>query len=79
MYIAGLIGAALICCGYFMLEKGKWKPHDWRYLTINLVGGAGLIASLMSPFHIGNLGPIILQVIMMGISLYGFRKAARKK
>ncbi len=78
MYIVGLIGAVLVCIGYFLLEKGKVKPHSYRYLTINVIGGVCLLAALFSPFQMSNIGPAILQTIMIGISIYGFFKAGKK-
>ncbi len=79
MYIIGLIGAVLICIGYFLLEKKKLKAHDFKYLTLNLIGGVCLLVALFSPFQTNNIGPIILQLVMIGISLYGFNKAKKSK
>ncbi len=79
MYIIGLIGAALVCISYFMLQRGIWAPHSYRYLSMNLVASACLLASLLFPFEKNNLGPAIVQSMMIAISLYGFTLAWKEK
>lgn len=79
MYIFGLIGAVLICLAYFLLQKGFFKPHSYTYLSLNSAGSVCLIVSLAFPFQMGNLGAIIVQCVMIGISIYGFTKASSVK
>jgi hypothetical protein len=78
MYIIGLIGAALVCVSYFMLQRGAWKPHSYIYLGCNLSASICLLASLIFPFEKNNLGPAIVQSMMIAISLYGFMLALKE-
>ncbi len=72
----GYAGAGLLVIAYFLNQRGALPSQDWRYPALNLLGSAGLMASLAwEP----NLPSIVIELFWLSISLYGVRRNLRSR
>lgn len=73
--IAGIIGSVLIVAAYGyanMAKAVRWLPYN----IVNFMGAALLTASLIVHF---NLAALLLEIVWMGIALYGIWKAMKDR
>jgi predicted membrane protein len=71
----GLVGVVLILVSYFLLQMHKWSNRSLSYSMVNLIGSVLILLSLMVHF---NLASVIIEIMWIGISLYGVMKALRR-
>jgi len=70
----GYGGAGLLVIAYFLNQRGTLPSQNWRFPALNLLGSAGLMASLVwEP----NLPSIVIELFWFSISLYGMRRNLR--
>ncbi|MBS0559480.1 MAG: hypothetical protein JSR21_05445 [Proteobacteria bacterium] len=70
----GYGGAGLLVIAYFLNQRGTLLSQDWRFPALNLLGSAGLMASLVwEP----NLPSIVIELFWFSISLYGMQRNLR--
>ena len=69
--IAGNVGVAMMVLAYLLLQTGKLRMNDLRYLLMNTIGAALVLISLLYSF---NLSAFLVEVFWLLISLYGLIK-----
>lgn len=69
--VIGVAGMGMILLAYFLLQRGVVRGHDLRYLLLNLGGSLGMLASVITAW---NLPTFLLQLVWIGISLYGIAR-----
>ncbi|MBN8716561.1 CBU_0592 family membrane protein [Thermomonas sp.] len=67
----GLAGTALIVLSYFLLQAGRLHGNRLPYQLMNLLGAAGVLASLWGSF---NISVFLLEATWAAISLYGIAR-----
>lgn len=67
--LIGFIGVFLVLFAYFLLQNQKVSFDDYSYLSLNAVGAALLLISLVFKF---NPASFLIECCWLGISLYGF-------
>ena len=69
--IAGNVGVAMMVLAYLLLQTGKLRMNDLRYLLMNIIGAALVLISLLYSF---NLSAFLVEVFWLLISLFGLIK-----
>jgi hypothetical protein len=69
--IIGIVGVSFIIMSYFLLQHGKISSDSVTYLTYNLIGAVLVLFSL---FYHWNLASVIIEIMWLGISIYGLIK-----
>ncbi len=72
----GILGVILMLLAYLLLEHGTLKDHDKIYLMLNIVGPAGIIASLYIDW---NLPAFLIEFAWILVSIYGFLRRPKIK
>ncbi len=66
--VIGFVGVAFILVGYYLVQTSKIPPEGLIYPTINCIGSAFIIISLITEF---NLPTLIINIAWIMISLIG--------
>lgn len=74
--IIGLTAPLLFLFAYAMVSFGRWQAEMLRFQVLNLLGAIAILISLLKDW---NLPVFILELCWGAISMYGIRKAWRKK
>lgn len=74
--IIGFFGAFIYMFSYFLLQAKHITSEGVEYTILNLLGAIFILISLIEHF---NLPSLILQVIWIGISIYGLIKYKKTK
>ena len=69
--IPGNVGVAMMVFAYLLLQLGKLRMDDLRYLLMNAIGAALVLISLLYSF---NLSAFLVDVFWLLISVYGLIK-----
>jgi hypothetical protein len=69
--LLGLVGVSLVLLAYFLLQAGRVRADDLRYPVVNLVGACLILVSLTRTF---NLASFVIEVVWIGISLFGIAR-----
>lgn len=56
---------------YLLLQLGRLERRDWSFLSLNLIGAAGILYSLAFRF---NLAATLIEAAWVAISLYGIAR-----
>ena len=67
----GFSGAIAILIAYFLLQAKKMSPDSLIYSLLNLVGAILILFSLANAW---NLTAVFIEIIWLGISLFGVLK-----
>ena len=68
---AGNVGVTMMVLAYLLLQTGKLRMNDLRYLLMNTIGAALVLISLLYSF---NLSAFLVEVFWLLISLFGLIK-----
>jgi len=71
----GYAGAAIIALAYFLNQSGLLRSDDWRYPTVNLLGSALIMVSLVYAF---NAPSVAIELFWSAISVYGLWRSLRR-
>ncbi len=74
--VIGLLGAAIVLAGYFLLSAGKISSENYLYPLMNLSGSVGVLISLAVQW---NLSSFVINVTWVGISLVGIARIYLKR
>jgi hypothetical protein len=74
--LVGFVGIFTNLCGYFLLQNGTLTAHDGRFTVIQCSSCLMLIVSLAVNF---NLSAMILNVIVVFVTIFGFVKFRLKR
>lgn len=74
--IIGLTAPVLFLFAYAMISMGKWQAESMRFQVMNFLGAVAILISLTKDW---NLPVFILEICWGAISVYGIRKAWKKK
>lgn len=69
--IIGFSGAVAILIAYFFLQAKKMSPDGLIYSVLNLIGALLILFSLT---YAWNLTAVFIEIIWVGISLFGIIK-----
>jgi len=69
--VVGLCGAIAILLAYFFLQAKKMSPDGLTYSLLNLIGAVLILFSL---FYAWNLTAVFIEIVWLGISLFGIIK-----
>jgi len=69
--IIGFSGAIAILIAYFFLQAKKMSPDGLAYSVLNLIGALLILFSLT---YAWNLTAVFIEIIWVGISLFGILK-----
>lgn len=69
--IVGFCGAVAILLAYFFLQAKKMSPDGLLYSVLNLVGALLILFSLA---YAWNLTAVLIEVVWLGISLFGIAR-----
>jgi hypothetical protein len=69
--IIGILGAIAILLAYFFLQAKKMSPDGLLYSLLNLIGAILILFSLANAW---NLTAVFVEIIWLGISLFGILK-----
>lgn len=72
----GFFGMGCVVFAYYLILSQKTSYDSWNYLWLNLIGAILLIISLMVHF---NFGSFMIEIFWIGITLFGMRKAWKKR
>jgi len=72
----GVVGASLIIGAYFGDQRGWLQSRSVPYLTLNLMGSLGILASLVDAW---NLPSAVIEGFWLAISLYGLARTRSMK
>lgn len=67
----GILGASAILLAYFLLQVNKMSSEGLLYSLVNCVGALFILYSL---FYAWNLTAVFIEIIWLGISIYGLVK-----
>ena len=67
--LVGLLGVAAYLTAYALLQLNRLGGHDRRYLTLNAVGSALILVSLIYAF---NLPSFVTQTAWLVFTVVGF-------
>ncbi|MGE3713406.1 MAG: hypothetical protein AB7F82_02605 [Alphaproteobacteria bacterium] len=67
----GITGMACFLSAYYFLQKGSYRPDDYRYLILNLAGAVLIIVSLLWDW---NLSAFLLEAAWFLITSWGLFK-----
>lgn len=67
----GFCGAMAILVAYFLLQAKKMSPDGLIYSVLNLVGAILILFSLL---YAWNLTAVFIEIVWLGISLFGIGK-----
>lgn len=70
----GIAGTLMVVGAYFLLQSGKLSGTGIVYQLLNLLGAAGVLASLWGTF---NLSVFLLEATWVAISAYGIVRTIR--
>jgi len=70
----GLAGVAIVLLAYFLLQTGKLHGTGFIYQTMNAVGAATVVLSLLYNF---NLSAFVVETAWVAISVYGMVRGWR--
>jgi hypothetical protein len=73
----GLVGVALVLLAFFMLQAHKLHGQGLVYQTMNLLGAAGILVSLI--FGVFNLSAFLQEIAWLFICLYGIMRGMRSR
>jgi len=71
---AGLVGVALTLLAYFLLQAGRARGDALPYQLMNAFGAFAVLLSLLYAF---NLSAFVLELLWLGISIYGIARGRR--
>lgn len=74
--LVGLVGSVLVVGSYFLLQSGRLSGTGLPYQSINIVGSACILVSLVGGF---NLAVALLQCTWIAISLYGIARGLARR
>jgi paired small multidrug resistance pump len=74
--VSGGIGVVLIVAAYLLLQLERVSGNGLMYLTMNAVGAALILLSLLYEF---NLSAFLMEVFWFAISLMGIARRMRKQ
>jgi paired small multidrug resistance pump len=74
--VSGGIGVVLIVAAYLLLQLERVSGNGLMYLTMNAVGAALILLSLLYEF---NLPAFLMEVFWFAISLMGIARRMRKQ
>jgi hypothetical protein len=74
--VSGGIGVVLIVAAYLLLQLERVSGNGLMYLTMNAVGAALILLSLLYEF---NLSAFLMEVFWLAISLMGIARRMRKQ
>ncbi len=74
--LVGLVGSVLVVGSYFLLQSGRLAGTGLPYQSINIVGSACILVSLIGGF---NLAVALLQCTWIAISLYGIARGLARR
>lgn len=74
--IVGITGAIAILLAYFLLQTKKMSPDSLTYSILNLIGALFILFSLVNAW---NLTAVFIEIIWVGISLFGIMKWYKTK
>ena len=74
--IIGLTAPVLFLFAYAMISMGKWQAESMRFQVMNFLGAVAILISLTKDW---NLPVFILEICWGAISVYGIRKAWRRR
>jgi paired small multidrug resistance pump len=74
--VVGLLGTLLVLLAYFLLQVRKLHGNGLVYQSMNAVGAAAIIVSLLYAF---NLAAMLLEIAWLLISLYGIASSFRTR
>lgn len=69
--MVGILGATAILLAYFLLQANKMSAHGLLYSLVNLIGAVLILYSLGKAW---NLTAVFIEIIWLGISLFGVWK-----
>lgn len=72
--IIGVVGACLILVGYWMLQRGVFKPDLLYYYVMNGAGASLVVISLIFDW---NTSAMIIQASFVFISIWAILKILR--
>ena len=72
----GLLGTALILCGFALLQAGRLSGNGLAYQLLNLFGALGILVSLLGTF---NLPVFVLELAWVAVSAYGIMRSFKAK
>ncbi len=70
----GLLGTVMVLAAYFLLQAGRLRGNGMLYQVLNLLGAAGVLASLYGRF---NLSVFLLMAVWIVITIYGLMRTIR--
>ena len=73
--VSGTMGVVLIVAAYLLLQLERVSGNGLMYLTMNAVGAALILLSLVYEF---NLSAFLIELFWLGISLMGIARYMRK-
>lgn len=68
--IVGLLGVALTLLAYLALQARRMRGDGLMYPTLNLIGAAAILVSLLYDEHT-NLSAFVIESAWCAISVYG--------
>lgn len=71
----GMLGTLMVLGAFFLLQAGRIHGNRLAYQLLNLLGAAGVLASLLGKF---NISVFVLESVWVAISLYGIVRTLRK-
>lgn len=74
--VVGIIGVGMIVLAYFLLSSERLTSQDRRYHLLNFVGAVLILLSLLVHW---NLPSFVIEVIWIGVSLYGLWRGRKPK
>lgn len=74
--VVGLAGTLMILAAFFMQQIGRLSGTDLAYQSMNLLGAAGILVSLLGSF---NLSVFLLEVAWVLVSAYGIARTLKQR
>ena len=69
--VVGISGASAILIAYFLLQAKQMSSDGLIYSVLNLIGAVLILYSLANAW---NLTAVFIEIIWLGISLFGIYK-----
>jgi hypothetical protein len=74
--VVGFMGAACIILAYLLLQADKLSAEGLPYSFLNLLGALLILFSLCYAY---NLSAVFIEIVWIGISLFGIIKWYKRK
>ena len=72
--LVGFLGAIAILFAYFLLQANKMSANGLAYSVLNFVGALLILFSL---FYAWNLTAVLIEIVWVGISLFGIIRCCK--